>query len=63
MQHSTITEHSIVHTGTSTKGLKMLSAGIHGEIQKKWESVVTPVTGCATYKKLRKAWKQENAAQ
>ena len=63
VQHSKITEHSIVHTGTSTEGLKMLSAGIRSEIQKKWESVVTPVTGCATYQELREAWKQENAAQ
>ena len=36
---------SKVHT---TKGLEMLTAEVRSEIQKKWEAVVTPVTGCAT---------------
>ena len=48
-----------VRTGSATEGQQMLSAEIRSEIQKKWESVVTPVTGCATYPELRAAWKEE----
>ena len=59
LSESSGTIKSKIRTGTSTEGLKMLSAGIRGEIQKKWESVVTPVTGCATYQELREAWKKE----
>ena len=40
---------SRVRTGSATEGLEMLSAEVCSEIQKKWEAVVTPVTGCATY--------------
>ena len=50
---------SKVHTGSTTEGLEMLSAEVRSEIQKKWEAVVTPVTGCATYSELRAAWKKE----
>ena len=50
---------SKVRTGSTTEGLEMLSAEIRSEIQKKWEAVVTPVTGCATYSELRAAWKKE----
>ena len=50
---------SMVRTGSSTEGLEILSAEVRGEIQKKWEAVVTPVTGCATYSELRAAWKKE----
>ena len=50
---------SKVRTGSATEAQKMLSAEIRSEIQKKWESVVTPVTGCANYQELRAAWKKE----
>ena len=50
---------SRVRTGSATEGLEMLSAEVRSEIQKKWEAVVTPVTGCATYSELRAAWKKE----
>ena len=50
---------SKVRTGSPTKGLEMVSAEVQSEIQKKWEAVVTPVTGCATYSELRAAWKKE----
>ena len=50
---------SVMRTGSSTEGQKMHSAEIRSEIQKKWESVVTPVTGCANYQELRAAWKKE----
>ena len=52
---------SMVRTGAS--GLKMLSAELRSEIQKKWESIVTPVTGCTTYQELREAWKQEKESK
>ena len=48
-----------MRTGSATEGLEVLSAEVRSEIQKKWEAVVTPVTGCATYSKLRAAWKKE----
>ena len=50
---------SKVRTGSTTEGLEMLSAEVRSEIQKNWEAVVTPVTGCATYSELRAAWKKE----
>ena len=50
---------SVMHTGTATEGLKSIPADIRSEIQEKWEFVVTPVTGCATYQELREAWKKE----
>ena len=54
---------SKIRTGTTSEGLKMLSVEIRSEIQKKWESVVTPVTGCATYQELREAWKKEKESK
>ena len=54
---------SKVRTGTTSEGLKMLSVEIRSEIQKKWESVVTPVTGCTTYQELREAWKKEKESK
>ena len=53
---------SKVLTGSTTEGLEMLSAEVRSEIKKKWEAVVTPVTGCATYSELRAAWKKEKAS-
>ena len=50
---------SLVRTGSTTEGLERLSAKVRSEIQKKWEAVVTPMTGCATYSELRAAWKKE----
>ena len=50
---------SKVRTGSATEAQKMLSAEIRSEIQKKWESVVTPMTGCANYQELRAARKRE----
>ena len=50
---------SKVRTGSTTEGLEMLSAEVRSEIQKKWEAVVSPVTGCASYSELRAAWKKE----
>ena len=50
---------SKVRTGSTTEGLEMLSAEVRSEIQKKWEAVVTPVTGSASYSELRAAWKKE----
>ena len=50
---------SVVRTGSTTEGLEMLSAEVRSKIQKKWEAVVTPVTGCASYSELRAAWKKE----
>ena len=50
---------SKVRTGSTTEGLEMLSSEVRSEIQKMWEAVVTPVTGCATYSELRAAWKKE----
>ena len=50
---------SRVRTGSTTEGLEMLSAEVRSEIQKKWEAIVTPVTGCATYSELRAVWKKE----
>ena len=41
----------------------MLPEDIQHEIQEKWETVVAPVTGCATYQELRRAWKEERASQ
>ena len=55
----TLQKKSMVRTGATSEGLKTLSAELRSEIQKKWESVVTPVTGCATYQELREAWKKE----
>ena len=52
---------SMMRTGSTTDGLEMLSAEVRSEIQK-WEAVVTPVTGCATYFELRAAWKREKAS-
>ena len=56
-------EKSIVRTGTTTEGPKNISAEVRSEIQKKWESIVTPVTGCATYQELREAWKKEKQSK
>ena len=53
---------SMMRTGLTTEGLEMLSAEVRSEIQKKWEAVVTPVTGCVTYSELRAAWKREKAS-
>ena len=50
---------SKVRTGSATEGLEMLSAELRGKIQKTWEFIVTPVTGCATYPGLREVWKKE----
>ena len=50
---------SRVRTGSATEGLEMVSAEVRSEIQKKWEAVVTPVTGCATYSELKAGWKKE----
>ena len=50
---------SKVRTGSATEGLEMLSAELCSEVQKTWESIVTPVTGCATYSELRAAWKKK----
>ena len=50
---------SKVRTGSATEGLEVLPAEICSEIQKTWESIVTPVTGCVTYPELRAAWKNE----
>ena len=52
---------SLVRTGSTIEGLEMLSAEVHSEIQK-WEAIVTPVTGCATYSELRAAWKREKTS-
>ena len=52
---------SKVRTGSATEGQEMLSAEIRSEIQKKWESIVTPVTGCANYQELRDSWRKEKA--
>ena len=54
---------SKIRTGTTSEGLKMLSVEIRSEIQKKWESVITPMTGCATYQELRETWKQEKRSK
>ena len=54
---------TIVRTGTTTEGPKSISAEVRSEIQKKWESIVTPVTGCATYQELREAWKKEKQSK
>ena len=59
----TLPKKSIVRTGTTSEGLKVLSTELLSEIQKKWESVVTPVTGCATYQELREAWKKEKESK
>jgi len=50
---------SKIHTGSATEGLKMVPLEIRSEIHKKWEAIVTPVTGCANYPELRAAWKKE----
>ena len=50
---------SKIRSGTTTEGPKSMSVEIRSEIQIKWESIVTPVTGCATYQELREAWKKE----
>ena len=52
-------ENSMVRTGLATEGQEMLSAEIRSEIQKKWESIVSPVTGCADYQELRASWRKE----
>ena len=57
------TSKSVVHKGTTNEGPKMLSAEICYEVQKEWESIVTPVTGCATYQELREAWKKEKQSK
>ena len=54
---------SIIRTGTTTEGPNSVSAEVHSEIQKKWESIVTPVTGCTTYQELREAWKKEKQSK
>ena len=54
---------SVIRTGSTTEGLKMLPAEVHSEMQKKWESIVTPVTGCTTYQELREAWKKEKQSK
>ena len=56
-------QKSKVRTGSATEAQKMLSDEIHSKIQKKWESVVTPMTGCATYSELRAAWKKEKESK
>ena len=50
---------SKVRTGSTTEGMEMMSPVLCSEIQKMWESIVAPVTGCATYPELREAWKTE----
>ena len=50
---------SKIRTGSATEGLKMVPLEIRNEIQKKWEAVVTPVTGCASYPELRAMWRKE----
>ena len=50
---------SKVFVGSSSEGRKMVPEVIQREIQKTWETVVAPVTGCATYQELHKAWKEE----
>lgn len=45
--------HSLVQTGTTTEGLKMLSAETQQKILDKWKADVTPVTGYSTYDELR----------
>jgi len=50
---------SKIRTGSATEGLKMVPLEIHSEIQKQWEAIVSPVTGCANYPKLRTAWKKK----
>ena len=52
---------SIVHMGSSSVGQEVLPKDIQCEIQERWETVVAPVTGCANYQKLRRAWKEERA--
>ena len=52
---------SIVHVGSSTQGQKVLPEDIQHEIQQRWQTVVAPVTGCANYQELRRAWKEEKA--
>ena len=54
---------SKIRTGSATEGLKMLPAEMRSEIQKKWDKIVTPVTGCATYPELRAAWKKEKESK
>ena len=54
---------SKIRTGSATEGLELLPAEIRSEIQKKWESIITPVTGCATYSELRAAWKKEKESK
>ena len=57
------TYKSVIRTGTANEGLEMLSAEIRCEVQKEWVSIVTPVTGCATYQELREAWKKEKQSK
>ena len=52
-------EQSKIRTGSATEGLKMVPLEIRNEIQKKWEAIVTPVTGCANYPELRVMWRKE----
>ena len=54
---------SKIRTGSATEGLELLPAEIRSEIHKKWESIITPVTGCATYSELRAAWKKEKESK
>ena len=51
-----------IRSGTTTEGLKMLSAELHSQMQQKWDTIVAPVTGCSTYQELRAAWKTEQNA-
>ena len=50
-----------VRVGSVSEGQKMLPEDIHHEIQEKWETVVVPVTGCATYQELRREWTVEKS--
>ena len=52
---------SKVRVGSSAEGRKVLPKDIQREIQEKWETVVAPVTGCATYQELHRAWKEEKS--
>ena len=54
-------DQSKIRAGTTTEGPRILPTDIRNEIQKKWEAVVAPVTGCSTYEELRIAWKKEKS--
>ena len=52
---------SKIRVGSSSEGQNILPEDIKREIQEKWETVVAPVTGCATYRELHRAWKEEKS--